>query len=74
MNMTAVFWFFLRLLFCLMAAKLLLRAVGVESRGYILGLTGLFMANLYWFLYLMDRDRYSSRPPEEGNPPDPGQE
>jgi|WetSurSiteA1Bulk_404760.scaffolds.fasta_scaffold135051_2 hypothetical protein len=68
--MNALFIFFLRLFFCLVAAKLLLRAVGVESRAYILGLTALFMGNLYWFMYLVERNRFPSRPREAAGPLD----
>ena len=59
--MSAVFSFFLRLFICLVAAKFLLHILRVESRGYLVGLTALFLANLYWFDYLGSRDRF--RPP-----------
>jgi len=55
--MKNLFGFFLRLLICFVAAKLLLHAVGVEGRVYLLGLTALFLANIYGFEYLDDRER-----------------
>jgi hypothetical protein len=55
--MGTAFSFFLRLFLCFMAARFLLQAIGVEGRGYLLGLTGLFLANVYWFCYLVFRDR-----------------
>jgi hypothetical protein len=55
--MSAAFSFFLRLFLCFAAAKLLLRAIGVEGRDYLVGLTLLFLANVYWFSYLVFRDR-----------------
>ena len=59
--MKVLFSFFLRLFACLVAAKFLLHLLGVEGRGYLVGLTALFLANLYWFDYLGSRDRF--RPP-----------
>jgi len=53
-----LFRFFLRLFVCLVAAKFLLQVLGVEDRGYLLGLTALFTVNLYWFDYLEYRDRF----------------
>ena len=55
--MSKVFSFFLRLFLCFAAAKLLLRAIGVEARDYLVGLTLLLLANVYWFSYLVFRDR-----------------
>jgi hypothetical protein len=55
--MGALFSFFLRLFLCFVAAKFLLHAVGVESRQYLIGLTVLLTANVYWLSYLVFRDR-----------------
>ncbi len=81
--MGALFSFFLRLFICFVAAKFLLHAVGVESRQYLIGLTVLLTANVYWLSYLVFRDRGAGhrRPPEarpanraagqEKGPPEP---
>jgi hypothetical protein len=55
--MRVAFSFFLRLFLCFVAARLLLRAIGVEGRDYLVGLTLLFLVNVYWFSYLVFRDR-----------------
>jgi hypothetical protein len=55
--MSTAFSFFLRLFLCFVAARLLLQAVGVGGRGYLVGLTILFLVNVYWFSYLVFRDR-----------------
>ena len=52
-----VFSFFLRLFLCFVAARFLLQAIGVEGRDYLVGLTLLFLINVYWFSYLVFRDR-----------------
>ena len=44
--MSAAFSFSLRLFLCFVAAKFLLRAVEVGGRGYLVGLTLLFLANV----------------------------
>ncbi len=62
--MKALFSFSLRLLACLVAAKFLLHLLGVESRGWLAGLTALALANLYWLAYLGSRDRF--QPPGRG--------
>jgi hypothetical protein len=67
--MSAVFSFFLRLFLCFAAAKLLLRAVGVDGRDYLVGLTLLFLANVYWFSYLVFRDRKAPGAEARDNPP-----
>jgi hypothetical protein len=64
--MTTAFSFFLRLFLCFVGAKFLLHAIDAESRGYLVGLTILFLVNVYWFSYLVFRDRTAS-PAEEGN-------
>ncbi len=67
--MSAVFSFFLRLFLCFVAARFLLQAIGVAGRDYLVGLTLLFLANVYWFSYLVFRDRKVSSAKGEGNQP-----
>lgn len=55
--MKTIFIFFLRLFFCFVAAKFLLRVLGWDSQGYLIGLTVIFLGNLYWFDFLEFRDR-----------------
>ena len=55
--MSKAFSFFLRLFLCFVAARFLLQAIGVEGRDYLVGLTVLFLVNVYWFSYLVFRDR-----------------
>jgi len=55
--MSTAFSFFLRLFLCFVGARFLLQAIGVEGRGYLVGLTILFLVNVYWFSYLVFRDR-----------------
>ena len=55
--MSKAFSFFLRLFLCFVAAKFLLQAIGVEGRDYLVGLTLLFLVNVYWFSHLVFRDR-----------------
>ena len=55
--MSTAFSFFLRLFLCFVAARFLLQAIGVEGRNYLVGLTVLFLVNVYWFSYLVFRDR-----------------
>jgi uncharacterized membrane protein YccC len=55
--MSALFRFALRLFICFLAAKLFLHALGVAGRDYLIGLTLLLTANLYWLTYLAFRDR-----------------
>jgi hypothetical protein len=55
--MSTAFSFFLRLFLCFVAARFLLQAIGVEGRDYLVGLTLLFLVNVYWFSYLLFRDR-----------------
>jgi hypothetical protein len=68
--MSKVFSFFLRLFLCFVAARFLLQAIGVEGRDYLVGLTLLFLVNVYWFNYLVFRDRMASK--VEGQPDPPG--
>jgi hypothetical protein len=62
--MSVAFGFFLRLFGCFVAAKLFLHAVGVESREYLIGLSAVLTANVYWLRYLVFRDRGSFSMPE----------
>jgi hypothetical protein len=55
--MSTAFSFSLRLFLCFVAARFLLQAIGVEGRDYLVGLTLLFLVNVYWFSYLVFRDR-----------------
>lgn len=72
--MQIIFSFFFRLFLALVAAKLVARIVGLESLAALLGLTFLFLANLYLFEYLDYRSRSpwrrgrSVRQPEPGRP------
>jgi hypothetical protein len=61
--MSTAFSFFLRLFLCFAGAKFLLLAIGVGGRNYLVGLTLLFLANVYIFSYLVFRDRMP--PPTE---------
>ncbi len=76
--MKTAFSFFLRLFFCLVAAKFFLRVLGLGGLGFLLGLTALLLANVYLFDYLEYRDRLAFQRPEEGGgagpePPPPDQ-
>jgi hypothetical protein len=86
--MAFVFSFFLRLFFCFLAAKLILLAFGAQSRNYLLGLTAIFLANVYWLDYASRRGRLPERrsrgkkqaaepaatvPASPENPPETGQ-
>lgn len=55
--MRVVFSFFLRLFLCFLAAKFILVIFGSSSRGYLLGLTAIFLANVYLFAILGLRER-----------------
>jgi hypothetical protein len=76
--MSAFFGFFLRLFICFVAAKFLLNAVGVTSREYLVVLTGVLLANVYWLSHLLFReqrpfgDREPRAPAEPQEPPSPG--
>ncbi len=70
--MNTVFSFFVRLFLCFVGAKFLLHAIGVEGRGYLVSLTILFLVNVYWFSYLVFRDRTDSLSPgNDTRPPSP---
>jgi hypothetical protein len=67
--MSTAFNFFLRLFLCFVAARFLLQAIGVEGRGYLVGLTILFLVNVYWFSYLVFRDRTAPEVEAKRDPP-----
>ena len=67
--MSTAFSFFLRLFLCFVAARFLLQAIGVEGRDYLVGLTLLFLVNVYWFSYLVFRDRTASKVEAKSDPP-----
>ena len=67
--MSTAFSFFLRLFLCFVAARFLLQAIGVEGREYLVGLTLLFLVNVYWFSYLVFRDRTASKVEAKRDPP-----
>ncbi len=82
--MNSFFTFFLRLFICFVAAKFLLRPLGLDSKAYLIGLTAVLTGNIYWFDYLEYRDRIAFRlrklkspapqtagAPEEAGPPGP---
>lgn len=73
--MKVTFSFFLRLFICFVAAKLVVRAVDLNSRDYLLALTILFLVNAYLFDYLVFRDRRTGResPPKEAREKDRGE-
>jgi len=59
--MVLLFSFFLRLFLCFLSAKLVLLAFEAPGRGYLLGLTALFLANVYGLDYLSQRGRLPAR-------------
>ncbi len=67
--MKLLFLFFLRLFFCFVAAKFLLRLLGLDSQPCLIGLTLIFLANLYWFDFLEYRDRIAFRLRKTKKPP-----
>lgn len=62
--MSTAFSFFLRLFLCFAGAKFILQAIGAEGRGYLIGLTLLFLANVYLFSYLVFKDRTAAPAPK----------
>ena len=66
--MSAAFSLFLRLFLCFVAARFLLQAIGVEGRDYLVGLTLLFLVNVYWFSYLVFRDRKAPKVEAQTDP------
>jgi hypothetical protein len=59
--MKIFFIFFLRLFICFVAAKFLLRALDLDHRAYLIGLTAIFLGNIYWFDFLEYRDHIAFR-------------
>jgi hypothetical protein len=59
--MQQVFSFFFRFLLAFLAAKFLARFFGLQGWGSLLGLTALFLVNIYLFDYLDYRSRTSWR-------------
>jgi hypothetical protein len=59
--MKVVFIFFLRLFFCFVAAKFLLRVLGLDTQAYLIALTAILLGNIYWFDFLEYRDRIAFR-------------
>jgi hypothetical protein len=70
--MKLFFIFFLRLFFCFVAAKLILRTLEWDNRAFLIGLTVIFLGNIYWFDFLQYRDRVAWRLRKEKKPhPEP---
>lgn len=76
--MRFVFGFFLRLFCCFVGAKVLVRAIGLDTLDYLLTLTAVLLINVYLFQYLVFRDRaaranHPGAAPEKapGEPPTP---
>ena len=67
--MSTAFSFFLRLFLCFVAARFLLQAIGVEGRDYLVGLSLLFLVNVYWFSDLVVRDRTAPAGEAKSDPP-----
>jgi len=68
--MNTLFGFSLRFLVSFIAAKLLLRSLELDRLGWLLGLSLLFTANLYWFDFTKYSDKvYGSwwRKPSQGD-------
>jgi hypothetical protein len=65
------FSFFARLFFAFLAARILTLLVGWEGRPALVGLTLLFLANIYLFDYLDYRSRTSWRRQASPRPPAP---
>ena len=59
--MNFVFAFFLRLFICFVAAKLVVLAVDLDNRAYLLSLTIVLLVNVYLLDYLVFRDRRPGR-------------
>jgi hypothetical protein len=67
--MSTAFSFFLRLFLCFVVARFFLQAIGVEGRNYLVGLTIVLLGNVYWFSYLVFRDRTASLVEANGTKP-----
>ena len=61
MSIHNIFTFFFRLLFSFLAAKFLGRFFGLPGMGPLIGLTCLFLGNVYLFDYLDYRSRTAWR-------------
>ena len=72
--MKVFFTFFLRLFFCFVAAKFLLRVLDLDTQAYLIGLTAIFLGNLYWFDFLEYRDRITLRLRQSARPAPAGEE
>jgi hypothetical protein len=72
--MSTAFSFFLRLFLCFAGAKFLLQAIGVGGRSYLVGLTLIFLANVYLFSYLVFKDRNPAPAPKGAGAPQPSAE
>jgi len=70
--MSTAFSFFLRLFICFAGAKFLLQAIGADSRGHLVALTLIFLANVYLFSYLIFKDRTKAPSAEEAAEALPG--
>ena len=69
--MQPIFHFFFRLLFAFLAAKFLGRFFGLAGLGPLIGLTLLFLGNIYLFDYLDYRSRTSWRRRQPRSRPQP---
>jgi hypothetical protein len=67
--MQPVFAFFVRLLLAFIAAKFLLYLLRLEGLGPLIGLTLLFLGNVYLFDYLDYRSRTAWRRSQEARRP-----
>lgn len=73
-GMPLLYAFSFRLFVAFLAAKFLARLFGLEGIGYLLGLTLVLLGNIYFFDFLVYRDRFLWRRrqtpcPEAANPP-----
>jgi len=59
--MSFLWSFCFRLLLCFLAARFILLVFGIEPRGYLVGLTLLFLANVYLLEVLVFRQQFPGR-------------
>jgi hypothetical protein len=71
LSIQPIFHFFFRLLFAFLAAKFLGRFFGLAGLGPLIGLTLLFLGNVYLFDYLDYRSRTAWRRSQSLNRPQP---